>query len=400
MRPATINPAVPLVDATVDSLVLSYSFSQFNGTANDRLSLEAYELTEGFAEDKSYYADSPGLTLGPKLGESSFKLRFALVRSNMKVPAYPWLIGDTTRKWADSVRVLRPLRFPVVGSSGDALKQRLLAAIGKTENLSLVNFQAVLKGVALKPKSGTTGAIIGFDPKASDTRLTLYYHLPIPIDTLGQPSRAFVYSLGDAAQERYFTRITTDFNAGEHLKSFTVPAPTAAADTVTAGTATSFTAYLQGGLELGTYIRLSGFEPLLAKKGRIAVNRAELFIPVKPYAAGVYSVPAQAFLAEVDARNQILKTNGQMRLVQASGVDPNDITRPAVATYDATLRAYRVVLTSYLDARLNNKLIDQKGDAFLLLPSLPALNSVSLSRALIDGARGQIKLKVYYSELN
>lgn len=391
VRPISPNPTVPPVGALADSLVLTYGIGQFNGTADGRQKLEAYELADGFVIDKSYFAGSEGLTLGPKLGETTFKLRYARTRPTTKVLVYPWIVGDTTRKWADSVRTLQPIRFLV----GTDLKQRLLDKIGKPEFLTLDAFLPVLKGVAIKPAGGTRGAIVGLDPKASTTRLTLYYHLPLP-DTL---KRTFVFSIGNAEQERHFTKIQTDYSVGEHLKPFYTPM-NQAADTVMAKAANGFTAYLQGGLELGTRIRLIGLEALEAKRGRIAINRAELFIPVKPYATGVYPVLSQAYLLEVDANNRPLKANGQLRTVQTTGANPTGTAAPAVVIYDATQRAYRVLLTSYLDARINNKLLDQLGDAFWLLPTLPGANTLGLSRALIDGAADQVTLKVYYTELN
>ncbi len=392
VRPATTNPTGPLPagpGTVADSLVLTFGFNQFNGNADGRLRLEAYELSEGFAEDKAYYAESPGFAvdLARKLGETSFRLRYARTRATTRILVNPWIVGDTVTRWADSSRFLQPLRFKV----DTVLKQRLFDLIGKPELASLTALQPVLKGVVLRPVAGTSGAIVNITPQAVDTRMVLYYH--INGDTL---PHTFAFSLGDPVKERYFTKITTTYADGEHLKALATPAQ----DTVQANGANGFTAYLQGGLELGTRIQLDNFDLLRAKKGRIAVNRAELIIPVKPYAAGVYQVPSRAYLLQVDAQNRPLKTAGQLRTVQTNGGDPTGTANPAVVLYDPVQRVYRVLLTTYLDARLNDKLIDQQADAFWLLPTLPGVNDLGLNRALIDAAPGQIKLKVYYSELN
>ncbi len=390
MRPISTNPDQPLQGAIADSLVLTFGINQFYGTADESQKLEAYELTEGFDADKSYYAESPGLMTGTRLGETTFKLRYGYVKADSALVT-PWIVGST-KKRADSTRVLKPVRFNIKDT---VLARRLLARIGTTDFSSLTEFQKVLKGVAIRPATSTSGAIVSLDPLASATRLTLYYH--VSTDSL---AHVHTFSLGNAAQqERYFTRITTDYSKGEQLTAFTPASTPAERDTVTAGPP-HFTAYLQGGLELATRIRLTGFEPLLARQGHIAINRAELIVPVKPYAVGVYPVPGQAYLVEVDAQNRPLTTAGQLRTVQANGAYPAGTSQPAVVVYDPNLRAYRVVITSYLDARLNNKLTDQRGDAFWLVPTLPGVTGLGLNRALIDAAKDQIRLKVYYSELN
>ncbi|MBC7448748.1 MAG: DUF4270 family protein [Hymenobacteraceae bacterium] len=395
VSPLTTNPATTLpAGTTADSLVLTFGFSQFYGTADGRQRLEAYELTRGFANDTAYYASSPGLSTTPasKLGETTFMLRYAYVKAD-SVLKTPWIVGSTTKR-ADSTRVLQPVRIRVTTD----LPQRLLAVIGKPELASLTALQPILKGVLLRPVVGSTGAIVNLTPQAAETQMVLYYRLPT--DSVKQAPHTFAFSLGDPLKERYFTKIATTYADGEQLRAFATPAPKAAQDTVSAEGPNGFTAYLQGGVELGTRIDLGDFAALRAKKGRIVINRAELFIPVKPYAAGVYPVPSQAYLVEVDARNQLLKTAGQFRTVQSNGNDPTSTTSPAVVTYDASQRAYRILLTTYLDARLNDKLADQLADAFWLLPTIPGVSSLSLNRALIDAAPGQIKLKVYYSELN
>lgn len=386
VRPLSTNPSAPPLSPTADSLVLTYGFTQFYGSANGTQVIEAYELSEGFAAESAYYAESRGLTLGPKLGETTFKLRYAYEQKD-SVLLTPWVISSTTKR-ADSTRVLQPLRIRV----GTDLKERLLSGIGDPTKLAtLATIQSVLKGVALRPASESAGtAIINLSPRSVSTKMVLYYHA-----SGDAVQRTFTFSLGAEETERHFTKISTTYN-GDHL------ARLAAQDTVAADALNGLTTYLQGGLELGTRIKLNGADLALlrAQQARIAVNRAELVIPVKPYAAGVYPVPAQAYLVEVDAQNRPLKTAGQLRVIQANGEDPTGTRAPAVVTYDASQRVYRVLLTTYFDALLHDKLLDQKGAGFLLLPTLPGVRSLGLNRALIDAAPSRIQLKVYYSELN
>ena len=393
VSPLTTNPSAPLVaGAQADSLVLTFGFNSFYGTPDGRQVLEAYQLARGFSDDTAYYGNSKPIKVGARLGETSFRLRYRWVKTD-PVLAFPWIIGnDSLRK--DSVQVLQPLRIKVDPTTS-TLRADLFSKIGSSELASLANLQAILKGIVLRPKDNTTGAIVNVLPSSSNTRLTLYYRLPT--DSAKQAPRQFVFSLGNVGTERHFTRLTTDFRTGDKLTRFD-----GALDTVTlAATAPDFTAYLQGGVELVTRIKLEKkLEELRAKRGNIVINRAELVVPVRQYAAGVYPVPSQAFLVQVDSLNRPLKTSGVLRTVQANGNDPTATNAPAVVTYDATARAYRVQLTTYLDAYVNDKLTDRRAKAFWLVPSLPALNSLGLNRALIDAAPNQIQLRVYYSEIN
>ena len=390
VTPLSANPAAALpADAVADSLVVTCAFGQYYGAADGSQQLELLELDEGFLDDKAYYAESPALATKPgRLAETAFKLRYKLIAPvPPRILTNPWVAGDTATRKADKVRALAPLRFTI---KNHPLKESLFRIIG-TPGLT-TGFKDKLKGLAIRPVGPNQTAIVSLSPAAPDTRMVLYYRLAADTTV-----RTFTFSIGNTLTERHFTRIKTTYD-GDYLKRFAAGTPH---DTVNAKRTNGFTAYLQGGLELGTYIQLPGIEEQLrARKGRIAINRAELIIPVKPYAAGVYPVPGTAYLVEVNAANKVLKNAGQLRTVQANSSNPTGTNNPATVVYDAGTRSYRVLLTSYLDARINDKLLDQQAAAFWLLPTLPGVNSLGLNRALIDGSPGQIRLKVYYSELN
>ncbi len=391
VTPLSANPAAALpADAIADSLVATYAFGQYYGAADGSQQLELLELDEGFLDDKAYYAESPALATKPgRLAETSFKLRYKPVAPvPPRILTNPWVSGDTATRKADSARTLAPVRFTI---KNHPLQESLFRLIGTSGLTS--GFKDKLKGLAVRAVGPNQTAIVSLSPAAPDTRMVLYYRLNAADTTV----RTFTFSLGNALTERHFTRIKTTYD-GDYLKRF---ATGIRHDTVNAKSTNGFTAYLQGGLELGTRIQLAGIEEQLrALKGRIAINRAELIIPVKPYAAGVYAVPSAAYLVEVNADNKVLKNAGQLRTVQANGSDATGTSSPATVIYDASTRSYRVLLTSYLDARINDKLLDQQATAFWLLPTLPGVTGLGLNRALIDGGPGQIRLKVYYSELN
>jgi Domain of unknown function (DUF4270) len=391
LSPLTNNlTEAPAAGSRADSLVLFLSYlntGQIYGSADARQTLEVRELDEFFTEDKAYFASSSLATKPQVLGSNTVKHRYTTTAATTRVPEFPWIDGDTNTVKAPATRVLAPLRIKLIDGT---LKETLFAKLGTPDMASASALQAVVKGLAVRPQDGSQGAIVNFDPRAALTRMILYYHLAN--DTT---PRQFSFSLGNAETERYFTRIQTTYADGEYLQVFDTPA----ADTV-APTTPEFAAVLQGGLELGVRLRLPGLEELKRKKGRIAINRAELVIPVKQYSAGVYPVPQQAYLYELDGKGKVLTTSAQPRVVQASGYSPTGTANPAIVAYDPTQRAYRVLLTTYLDSYINDKLTDQQARALMLVPTLSATASLGLNRVLLDGSLNSIQLKVYYSELN
>ncbi len=393
LSPLTSNLSTrPGVGRRADSLVLYVAYGQFYGSADDRQVLEVRELDQAFADDVAYYASSSLTTKMDVLGTATFKNRYTTTASTARVPKYPWIVGDTNTVKAEAVRALAPMRFNL--TAGGSLKDSLLSKLGTPVMASPAALQAVVKGIAIRPTT-TAGAIVNFNPLALATRMVLYYHLAG--DTVGSASRTFSFSLGNPETERYFTRISTNFADGKYLPAFATPT---SPDTVAASADTDFATVMQGGLELGTRLWINGLKELKQKQAQIAINRAELVIPVKAYAAGVYPVLAQGYLYELNKQGRVLSTNASPRVVQASGYSPNGTNTPAIVAYDATERAYKVNLTTYLDSYLTGKLIDQQTAALMLVPTLTATQSLGLNRALLDAAPGSIKLKVYYSELN
>lgn len=391
MAPNSNNPSTPWPPTgVIDSLVLSLGYSTFYGTADGRQQLAAYELTEGFADDKAYYASSSLGAQTAELGHASFLPRYDTLKTTKRVLALPWVAGDTTTKKITTTAISqRPVRIVIENTgAGAAFRQKLYNAIGTSAMNSLQDMQAVLKGIVVKPSNGTQGAIANFNPLSINTKMVLYYRA-LPDTT----KRVFNFEIGNTAVERHFTHLQTDFSTGTKLPEL------ATAEEAPAAPTNDLTTYLQNGVELGTRLRLPGLADLKARRGSIVINRAELFIPVHPYSSGVYPVPSQAYLYQLGTSNRPLKTNGELRTVQGNGALQTGNNSPAILSYDGNQRAYRVVITSFLDAYLNDKLPDQSLQAFLLTPTLAGTSSLTLNRALLDAAPNRIKLKIYYSTL-
>jgi len=86
------------------------------------------------------------------------------------------------------------------------------------------------------------------------------------------------------------------------------------------------------------------------------------------------------------------------RVAQADGALPLGVNAPAVGgLVDAggAQPYYSLLLTSYLQAYLNNQL-DGNPDALVLVPNIRSSATLALNRAAIDAAN--IRLRVYYSK--
>ncbi len=420
LDPATPNPNAPLpATGIIDSLVFQMPYTNFNGSAYAqeparRLRIQLRVLTESLAADRSYYGDSPALPTGPVVGETTFTNRYiytydslrvlknrvrtgdlAKDTATMKIP-----LGDTTRSAA------LPLRMALHRTpAGMELARQLYAAIGTPTLASLTAIQAVLKGFAIVPAAGSEGAIVNFNPYANGLQLALYYR-----PTSNDSTKIFRFVVGGDSKElprkRFFNRLTTDFSLGTALRALT----TAGTDSVLV-TAPESVSYVQGGVELGTQLLLPDLAALKALKGRILINRAELYVPIKRYTTGVYGLPANLYAYQIDNRGRLLRTNGAFRTVQNEGANPKGTGSAAPLIFDASQNAFRGLLTGWVQAYIDGRLPDERAAGLVLRPTLPTILSSSagvpsaarvlnVNRALIDAAPGQIRLKVYYSTLN
>jgi hypothetical protein len=259
----------------------------------------------------------------------------------------------------------------------------------------------VLKGLAFAPAAGSTynSSILSF-ARGSSARLVVYYHTTSdPIRTSYAFGFGAVYSsVGDtpARDPRYFTQITSNFSGTPLARLAT------ASDAVRAGEL-SGVSYLQEGVGLGTRIRFTGLEALRNKPG-LAINRAELRVPVKPFTNALFPNPSALFAVEVDASNRILQRSVSSilydRVVQADGASPRGVNTEALAFITPSASAqpyYSLFITNYLQAYLSNNLDGALPEYLVLVPNIRRSPNLALNRAVVDADK--ISLRVYYSQL-
>lgn len=385
----------------LDSLVIYAPFDRVYGSALSAARFDVFELGAPL-DDRRTYNSSTAVALGPAIAQD---VSSSLTRTKQ---VKQLLTGRT-----DSVAVTVPDQTVRLNlGKGNALGPRLFAAL-TAGTFTQTQLDAAWKGLALAPGTNQTAALVAFG-RAS--RVAVYYHADGAKTSKGV-NKSHYYDLffGPSAgtgavsanDPRYFTQITTNA-AGAQLSGL------ASSSAAVAAAALGGTSYLQEGVNLGTRLTFgAGLAALLNKPG-LAINRAELYLPVKPYSNAVYPNPAGVFAVEVDANNQALLHPTALiptaRLVQADGTlqtgSGTDAVGPLVNS-TAAAPYYSLLVTSYLQAYLNNTLDGPVPAALLLLPTEVGVDpsgrlarnrgGLLLNRAVLDA--NNIRLRVYYSQL-
>jgi hypothetical protein len=422
--PTEVKRAATVVapNAILDSLVLEMPFDEVYGSAAAPLRVNVYQLAQPL-DDRTTYNSSSSVALGPEIA------RGLSARLN------------GTRK--DSVGT-KPTRTQV--TVPDRTVRLKLHGGGQTSTLATAVFdrlkaagfnQAALdglwKGIALQPVADFNTAVVGLQA-AVPTRAVFYYRYTNKKNT-GQLSGRYSIpfskgswtppTLNDAP--RYFTQITNELPANSVLSRLS--GPNGATQAVSAAE-TNGLVYMQAGNGFGAKLEIPDLKtlrdlaaPQTNGSPAIAINRAELLIPVRPFANLLFTLPAESYLYEVNANNQslyrpLLNTRVE-RLVLRDGIPQtgagltsitdqtdgngnrfgyyqNAATGTLYTLSDAN-QNYSLIMTGYVQAYVYDKLEGVLPTAFILSPSLRNGYGLGLERAVLDA--NNIKLRVYYSQL-
>ncbi|WP_139925039.1 DUF4270 family protein [Hymenobacter sp. DG01] len=412
-----LSPAdsLPGAAARLDSVVFSLGFDQVYGTSNQPLRFNFASLEQPLDNRTVYNSASAAPTNTVLASNLAAPL-------NRELKVWQQLASNTADK-KDSVQVttpdkvvrLRLLKYPATA----ALANATFAALQSTP-MSQDKLNAAWKGIALTPAEGFADNIVSFN-RSYNSRIVFYFsgnNVKGTAGIKGKSGRYHSYSLvaGPLPTEapttgpKYFTRLSTDFS-GTALASLATTGQQVSA------TATEDLTYIQDGVGLATRIELSGLQALM-NNSELAVNRAELLLPIRQNTNGLFPYPGinSVYLYEVNASNQPLqRTVGATtyerliqaeRLVQGTQSLATGVGDPAAAalypSYEA-LQYYSMPLTEYLQAYLQDRLNGERPSALLLSPVLRTNANLTLNRAQLvnptqpDAAK--IKLRVYYSKL-
>jgi hypothetical protein len=395
-------------NARLDSVVLRLGFEKVYGTDSKPVRFDLFRLSQPLEERVTYTSASSLPVQTPALltNVSERFNRTVTVRQRVNASS----ADDTT-----TVRVTVPLRvakLPLVKTGqSTAFTTQLFEALN-TPGFNQTTLSALLPGLALAPTAGFSGSMVQFG-RSGSTRLVVYFH----VDKRKTPTRTYSIDLGDPNASganpnapRFFTQISTDLTEAGAFADLRTRQDSVSADK------TDGLTYLQEGTGLSTKLFIPGLTEL-RKQPSLIINRAELIIPVKPFANLQFPNPSFAFLYEVNRNNQVLtrNINGviQDRLVQSDISPAQGAGSAAVVTYydlGPTNKYYSVLLTSYVQAYVAGKLDAELPEGFLLTPSArsinnlttdagvgPLLSNLTLNRAVLDA--NNIRLRVYTSSL-
>ncbi len=348
-----------------DSIVLSLGYTYHFGDTTLTTRLSVYELDEAFFEKATYFTTSELRTKPNALGTVAFRPR----------PTGSRPAGATVPRSTPTVKI----------RLSQELASRILAQSGKPALANQAAFvDQVLKGISLQPSPGApAGAVLGFNLQSDSSYINLRY-------TSGTTKRSVKFRFYDSdprfnqiSVDRTGTPLANLRNSGDILPS----------------TQTDNGAYLQSGTGLRTKITFPDLASLKAEGGTVAINRAELVVPVQKDLFDQSRVPPLVYLYETNETNRILTWFSFIpRRVQKNGAplvpQRPEQDQPAELEYDPEKREYVINMTSYVQAMLYGS----KPNNGLLIGS--GANSNLVNRAVIPASGSErIHLRVYYSKV-
>ncbi|QNH62250.1 DUF4270 family protein [Hymenobacter sediminicola] len=404
----------------LDSLVVEAAFDAVYGSATTPLRLNVYQLAQPL-DDRQTYNSASSVALGSELGLNvSTRLNATAKRRERTNSSSS---TDTT-----TIVVTVPnntVRLKLHGGGRNLPLATDVFSLLKGTSFTQAGLTAVWKGMALQPAADFNTAVVGLLP-SSAARAVFYYHYTNKKNTGTLKGRySIAFGLGSFQSRenapRYFTQIVNELPSGSPLSR--LAGPSGAAQSVAAAE-TDGKVYMQGGNGFGAKLEIPGLnelkqlaQPTNGGSPAIAINRAELLIPVSPFANLLFPQVTSAYLYEVNTANQSLQrtllNNRVERLILREGVNPTGAglssivddqygtgyyQNAASATLNDPLNTfYTMSITSYVQAYVYDKLGGPTPAAFVLSPFLRNSYGLDLNRAVLDGSN--IKLRVYYSKL-
>ena len=394
---------------TLDSVIFSLTFDLVYGSAAQPLRFNLLQLQQPL-DDRTVYDSKSQVATG-----ASLLTDFAAPLNRERTVRVPVSTAGGVNDTIPSTVPDQVIRIPLLKQPGTAALATAVFAAMQSASFNQDALDAVWKGVAMEPATGHTANIVGF-PRTGVSRVTFYFTGTSAADKVRHHNYSLFLAnitpqaIGQNAvvtDGKFFTQLTTDLK-GTALASLSPqnPLPASATDGLT---------YVQEGVGLATRLDLKSLDlDNLRNNNDLAINRAELLIPVKQFSNGLFPYPTGLYLYEVnDANEALIRTSGAQtaeRLVQREGIietssgsfraTPVTVGAPAQAVFPLGQNPpqyYAVSVTEYLQAYLQNRLEGELPTGLLLSPILRSATSLTLNRAQLDA--NNIKLRVYYSKL-
>jgi hypothetical protein len=250
-----------------DSLILSLTYANTScvyGDTNSPMTVKVYQMTQSIYNDSAYFSNREFMTSSTPLATKTFVPR----------PSDSATIGDV--KYAPQLRI--PLSKSLLVSFSNATNTTSFA-----DNTNFLQFFNGIY-VTATPASGN-GSIISFDLLNPNSEITLYYH-----NSTDTSSFSFVTDNGGAERINHFDH-SKYLYANPYLLSELTH------DSIKNG---NNVLYVQSMAGLQTRIEFPYIQNLV-KKGKIAINKAQLVIPVDDSAdisLPYYAPPYELVLVE------------------------------------------------------------------------------------------------------
>ncbi len=408
LQPSSLTDSLPAkyLQPSLDSVIFTQGFDVVYGSTAVPAAFNLVELTTPLTETGIYNSSTV-----PALGATAAANLSGRLDRTKHVRTKLGSTDTTTIVTVVPDPVLRLVLYkPAAGvTTGGAFSSRLFRAMRASgTSFGQAELDAVTAGLALVPAAGYDAAVVGCGRNVA-SKMAFYFHdagAVLPDDARRWHSYNVYYgpsvSGTGAALARdpgYYTYLRATLPAAlAGLADGTQAVPAAALNNLS---------YVQDGLGLGTRLDFTAGLAQLRGIKDLAINRAELFIPVKPYTTALLPAALGLFALEVNAQNQVLqRSNGSIRadrVVQADGGSATGTGNEALLLLtDAGTPApyYRVSVTSYLQAYLNNQLNGPLPAALLLLPTIRRSPNLTLNRSTLDvGNAGRSpRLRVYYTK--
>lgn len=421
-----VNP-----NPVLDSLVLEMPFDQVYGSAATPLRVNVYQLGQPL-DEQTVYNSTSSVPFGTEIA-LGLTARLNGTRKDS--------VGTKPNRTQVTVPD-RTVRLKLHGSGRVSPLATAVFTSLNTTGFSQASLDAIWKGIALEPAADFNTAVVGLvsnlpreilgDTPSSATRAVFYYHYTNKKNT-GLLNGRYSIPFGKGSfgsinnAPRFFTRITNELPTNTPLTR--LGGPNGATQAV-AAEETNGLVYIQAGNGFGAKLVIPGLEELKSLAApqangspAIAINRAELLVPVRPYANLLFPVPSGnssgVYLYEVNSNNQslyrpLLSTRVE-RIVLRDGVpqtgeglasiadDANSLgyyqnaARGPLYTLSDANQNFSMIITGYVQAYVYGKLGGVSPAAYILSPSLRNSYDLGLERAVLDASN--IKLRVYYSQL-
>jgi hypothetical protein len=339
----------------VDSLILSLGYTSYYGDTSSLQSVKVYEISDDIYRDSSYYSNSELNITGELLGSKTF---------------YP---RPTSKMYIDDDTLSAQLRIPL----DTLLGKEFLELEGSSQLADNTGFLEYFKGlyVAAMPNSGT-GCIMSFDLLTSSSAVTLYYH-----NSGNDTTKKYVFAINEySARINHFNHSNYIY-ADPYLRS-EIFGDTTKGDSIL---------YLQGMAGLKIRIQYPYIKDLV-KNGKIAINKADLIVPVDNNDATLddFAPPEKLVLIE--------EKEGNIRFL----LDQYEGAAYYGGTYDATNKQYKFNIARHVQQVIDYDGITGKENLGLSLVVYTTDRPNKANRVVIKGSKrqsGRIRLQVTYTKL-